>query len=111
MTFGEKVVQIRKRLKMSQEDLAKKIGTSAPVVGRYERNEIRPSIGVAAKIADALDVTIDFLAGRAEEAIGDKKIMRRIQDIENLSEEDKERLYHFIDMTIRDAKAKRAYAS
>ena len=47
MTFGEKVSILRKQLKWSQDDLAKKIGTSAPIIGRYERGEIKPSIEVA----------------------------------------------------------------
>ena len=51
MTFGERIIMLRKQLKLSQDDLAKKIGTSAPIIGRYERNEIKPSIEVAAKIA------------------------------------------------------------
>ena len=42
MTFGEKIISLRKQLKWSQDDLAKKIGTSAPIIGRYEREEINP---------------------------------------------------------------------
>ncbi len=110
MTFGERITQLRKRLKMSQEDIAKKIGTSAPVVGRYERGEIKPSVEVAAKIADALEVTIDYLVGRAEEIITDKKMLKRLEGIEGLPEEEKEKIYYFIDMAIRDAKAKVAYS-
>jgi ribosome-binding protein aMBF1 (putative translation factor) len=48
-----------KQLKWSHVDLAKKVGSSAPIVGRYERDENKPSIDVAAKIADALNVTLD----------------------------------------------------
>ena len=54
MTFGERITLIRKQLKWSQEDLAKKVGTSAPIIGRYERDEIKPSIEVAAKMAELL---------------------------------------------------------
>ena len=63
MTFGERILSIRKRLKWSQDELAKKVGTSAPIIGRYERNEIKPAIDTAKSIADALGVTIDFLIG------------------------------------------------
>lgn len=74
MTFGEKITFIRKQLKWSQDDLAKKIGTSAPIVGRYEREEIKPSIEVASKLADALDVTLDYLLGKSDKMTLDKKI-------------------------------------
>ncbi|MCP4373841.1 MAG: helix-turn-helix transcriptional regulator [Deltaproteobacteria bacterium] len=111
MTFGEKIAHLRKGLKLSQDELAKKIGTSAPIIGRYERNEIKPSIEVAAKIADVLGVTTDYLLGRSDKIVINKKILERIENIENLPEEDKQRIYYFIDMAIRDAKAKNAYAS
>ena len=45
------------------DDLAKAVGTSSAIIGRYERNEITPSVEVAAKIADALDVSLDYLVG------------------------------------------------
>lgn len=59
MTFGKRITVLRKQLKWSQDDLAKKIGTSAPIIGRYEREEIKPSIDVASKLADALGVTLN----------------------------------------------------
>src|SRR5690606_2451230 len=111
MTFGERIVQLRKGLKWSQEELAKQIGTSAPIVGRYERNEIKPSIEVAVKIADALGVSIDYLLGKSDKAVVNKKLMKRIEEIEAFSEEQKEKIYYFLDMAIRDAKAKQAYGS
>jgi len=75
--FFEIIILIRKQLNWSQADLAKKIGTSAPIVGRYEREEIKPSIDVASKIADALDVTLDYLLGKSDNMILDKKNLQR----------------------------------
>lgn len=57
MTFGERITLTRKQLKCSQDDLAKKVGTSVPIVDRYELGEIKPLIEVAKKIADELGVT------------------------------------------------------
>lgn len=110
MTFGEKITLIRKQLKWSQEELAKKIGTSAPIVGRYERNEIKPSIETAKNIADALGVTVDYLVGSSDKMVLDKKMVKRLEEIENLPEEDKDRIYYFIDIVLRDAKARKAYS-
>ena len=53
MTFGERITLHRKQLKLSQDDLAKKVGTSAPIIGRYERSEIKPSIEVAAHVPES----------------------------------------------------------
>jgi transcriptional regulator with XRE-family HTH domain len=109
MTFGERIILHRKQLKMSQDDLAKKVGTSAPIIGRYERNEIKPSIEVAAKIADELNVTVDYLL-TGSNMVMDKQLMKRMEDIEALPPEEKDKVYYFIDMALSHHKAKRAFA-
>jgi transcriptional regulator with XRE-family HTH domain len=106
MTFGERIILTRKQLKWSQDDLAKKIGTSAPIVGRYEREEIKPSIEVAVKLADALNVSLDYLLGKSDKMILDKKNIKRLEDIENLPEEDKKNIFYTIDNLIKAAKLK-----
>lgn len=108
MTFGERITYQRKQKKWSQEDLAKKIGTSAPIIGRYERDEIKPSIEVAAKIAAELEVTIDYLVNGATLVL-DKHNVKRLLEIEKLKEEDKLHLLTTIDALLRDAKARKAY--
>ncbi len=59
MNLGDKISDLRKEKALSREALGKMVGTSGAVIGRYEREEIAPSIQVAAKIADALDVSLD----------------------------------------------------
>ncbi|MEP7111106.1 MAG: helix-turn-helix transcriptional regulator [Ferruginibacter sp.] len=107
MTIGELIIMLRKQLKMSQDDLAKKIGTSAPIIGRYEHNEIKPSIEVAPKIADEFGVTVDFLPGNSDKMVMDKKLMQRTEDIEALPVEEKGKVYYFIDMALSHHKAKK----
>lgn len=109
MTFGERILSIRKRLKWSQDELAKKVGTSAPIIGRYERNEIKPAIDTAKNIADALGVTIDFLLG-ADDMIMDKKLLQKIKDIETFNEDEKNKIYDLMDMAISYHKTKKAYS-
>ena len=62
--FGKRLGEVRKDKKMSQDDLAKKVVVHGAVIGRYERDEVKPSIEVASKIADVLEVSIDFLLGK-----------------------------------------------
>lgn len=105
MTFGERILAIRKRLKWSQDELAKKVGTSAPIIGRYERNEIKPAIDTAKSIADVLGVTVDFLIS-GEAMVMDKQLLQKIKDIEAMPEEDKQHLFYLIDNLIKAAKLK-----
>jgi transcriptional regulator with XRE-family HTH domain len=58
------VTAIHKKKGLSQADLGKAIGTSGYIIGRYERDEVKPSIEVAVKIADALDISLDYLVGK-----------------------------------------------
>lgn len=109
MTFGERIISLRKKNKWSQDELAKRIGTSAPIIGRYERNEIKPSIEVAKKLADELGVTIDYLIGGTIQ-IFDKELVKKIEEIESLSEEDKKKVYELIDMALGYHKTKQTFS-
>jgi len=61
MTFGEKVIIARKQKKLTQTELADATGTSRDIIGKYERDESKPSIEIAARIAEVLDSSLDYL--------------------------------------------------
>lgn len=109
MGLGDNMMLLRKKKGFSQAELGKLIGTSGDVVGRYERGDISPSIEVVAKIADALEVSIDYLIGKTKMEL-DTEALRRLGDIADLSEENKKFVYHLIDMALRDFKTKKTYA-
>ena len=109
MNFGDTMMLLRKKKKLSQAALGKLIGTSGDVIGRYERSDIKPSIDVVIKIADALEVSIDYLIGRSNIEL-DKDVTERLQRISALTSEDKIFLYNMIDMALRDFKTKKAYS-
>ena len=111
MTFGERIATRRKNLRLSRQHLAERVGTSAPVIGRYERDEISPSVETAQKIASALEVTVDYLLGEDHRARFDQALLDRIEALDQLPRPDKEKIYYFIDVVVRDAKARAAYAA
>ncbi len=86
------------------------IGTSGDVIGRYERGDISPSVEVVSKIADALEVSVDYLLGKTKMEM-DKQALKRLEDISNLPDESKRFVLNLIDMALRDFKAKKAHAS
>lgn len=109
MTFGEQITTLRKRKSISQSELGKTVGTSGDIIGKYERDEVKPSIEVASKIADALEVSLDFLVGKTNVEI-DSKTLKRLQDIQKLNEQDKTHIFELLDAFLRDRKTKKAYA-
>ncbi len=79
------------------------------VLGRYERNEVLPSIDTANKLAEFLEVSLDYLTGNTDVLL-DTNTLNRILEVQQLPEDVKEKLFYFIDMTVRDYKAKKAYS-
>ena len=110
MSFGSRILQARKEKNMSQESLAKALNTTPTTIGRYERDEVKPSIEVAAKIADVLDVSLDYLIGRSDNYIRDKKVLNRINDILSLNNPDRDMILNTLDALLRDAKTRKAYS-
>jgi transcriptional regulator with XRE-family HTH domain len=110
MTFGERLAYARKQKKIRQADLGKIVGTSGDIIGKYERGENMPSIEVAAKIADALEVTLDYLVKDGVYETIDSTTLKRLKDIEKLPADLKEKVFFFIDMSISYHKTKEAFS-
>lgn len=106
MTFGQKMALCRKEKKISQAEIGKLASINGDIVGKYERDEMKPSIETAKKLADALEVSLDYLVGEAELRVLDKKTMQRLEDIEKLPAEDKQNIFYTLDSLIKAAKFK-----
>jgi transcriptional regulator with XRE-family HTH domain len=81
------------------------VETSGDIIGRYERDEVKPSIEVVIRMADALEVSLDYLVGKSELLL-DKTTIKRIQDIELLPDTDKVQIFYALDNLIKAAKLK-----
>ena len=110
MSFGKRLLEARKRKGVSQEDLAKDLGTKGPVIGRYERDEMKPSIEVAAKMSELLDVSLDYLVGKTDVVL-DSKILNRITEIQKLNADEQKTVFSLLDAYLRDTKTRKAYAA
>ena len=106
MTFGQKMAFCRKERKISQAELGKRAGINGDIIGKYERNEMKPSIETAKKLADALEVSLDYLVGEGDLKVLDKKTLQRLEDIAKLPEADKQNIFYTIDNLIKAAKLK-----
>ena len=66
------------------------------VRGRYERNEVIPSIKIARNITDILDVSLDFLVGKVDVEM-DKTTRKRILEVSKFDEADQHHIFSVID--------------
>jgi transcriptional regulator with XRE-family HTH domain len=109
MQLAENIKQIRKERSWTQAELAEKAGLASVQVGRYENGKSIPTIEILSKIADALNVSIDFLVNGTAEAqaiqhIQDKELLKLFASVEELEKEDKSVVKMLIDAFITKRK-------
>ena len=67
-TLGKRITTNRKRLGLTQDQLAEKLGITAQAVSKWENDLSCPDISILPKLADIFGITTDELLGR-EKAI------------------------------------------
>jgi hypothetical protein len=55
-------------------------------------------------------VSVDFLVGNSDNFIKDKALLKRINEILNLNDKDREHVFALLDAFLRDTKAKKVYS-
>jgi len=105
-SFGKRVAECRKAKNLSQKELAEIFHTSHTTIGKYERDEMTPSIEAAKKLANILDTAVAYLLGENEdsELFKDKKMLQRLQDIMKLPEKERSSILLTLDHFIKASK-------
>lgn len=62
--LGEKIISERKKCKLSQEDLAEKLGITRQTISNWELNETSPDLKQASKLCDIFNLSLDELTGK-----------------------------------------------
>ncbi len=107
-SFGKKLREAREAKGFSQAELAKQISSYHSIIGKYERDEVKPTVDVIKKIAQVLDTTAGFLLGETEdrELLKDPTMMKRLNDIAKFPEADKTSILYALDAMINNVKFK-----
>ena len=110
MTIGSRIKNRRKYLKMSAEELGKRLGKDRSTIYRYEKGDIENlPLDILEPIAKALETTPQYLMGWDEKmkksASNDgsgisKAKMQLLALAENCSEEDAERLLQVMELIL-----------
>lgn len=66
MSFGERLKKVRKMRGLTQQDLADKLELPRPTMAGYETKGYEPNFETLKRIANALDVSIDYLLDNIE---------------------------------------------
>lgn len=67
ITFGERLKELRKQKKLTQQQLADIFYLNKSSISRYENNGQMPENEILQKLADFFEVSIDYLLGRISE--------------------------------------------
>jgi len=104
--FAERLRALRTARGLTQTRLAELLGMPARSYNRWERGGHVPHLGMAVKIADILQVTLDELVGRkettSEVAIRNHELHQLVQEVDALPDEDQRAL-----MTVMDGLVKK----
>ena len=69
MEFSERLKKLRKDAGLTQVDVSEKLGISQPAYASWERGIKKPTQDNLVKIAQVLNVSVDYLVGNSEEKV------------------------------------------
>lgn len=61
MNIGDKIKKLRRKKKITQEQLAKHLNVTPQAVSKWEKGLTYPEINLLVPIADYFSVTVDYL--------------------------------------------------
>lgn len=110
VALGERIKLLRKEAGWSQAELGEKIGVDSQRVSRYENGRIIPSIDAAVRIAEAFNISLDYLLvdtvprrplHAAEHNLGD-----RLAHVGELADDDLAALVNVVDGLVAKTRLK-----
>lgn len=107
-SFGKKLKECREAKGLSQSQLAKILNTNHSIIGKYERDEVKPTVDVIKNLAEALDTTAGFLMGESSDmnVLKDPAMLKRLNELDKMDSEDKTHITKVIDAFIKSIKLK-----
>ena len=66
--FSENLARLRAKRKLTQEELARRVGVSQPAIAQYERGTLTPKLYVTVRLASALGTSVEMLVNGKEES-------------------------------------------
>ncbi len=106
MTLGDRIKRLRQGRNWSQTQLAQRLDVHQKQVSGYERNVHVPSVEVLIRLAELLDVSLDYLAfedrddTRSTSQIADRDLLRKMEEVDKLPEADKTTIKAVLDSFI-----------
>lgn len=96
--FRERLKAARELREWNQSDLASKAGLPASSIAHFEGGKRKPSFDTLRRLANALEVTTDYLLGRTDNPALAESGDPLFRDVSNLTGNDRELAKDFLKM-------------
>jgi transcriptional regulator with XRE-family HTH domain len=95
-TFEKKITEAKEAKRLSQIGLATELGVHHSIIGKYERDKVKPSIDVVKRMAKILDTTGGYLLGETKESIliKDSAMHKHFNEINDLPNKERQGMYY-----------------
>lgn len=105
MAIADRIRQLRAERRWTQAELGERIGVHQKQISAYERAAHVPSTDILIKIAEAFEVSLDYLAFEAEGRparidIVDRELLERFELVDKLSDREKNLAKQILDLLI-----------
>lgn len=74
-TLGKRIVHHRKKLNLTQDQLAEKLGVTAQAVSKWENDQSCPDIAMLPKLAEIFGISIDELLGAEHSPLHEAEVV------------------------------------
>ncbi len=105
---GRRLAMLRKDRGLTQKELAEILGVTQPLISDYERGALRLHGDLIVQLAEILGTTADEMLGLEKAAVQrngakNRRLLRRLQAIDQLPRRDQEALIRTIDAFLSKA--------
>lgn len=104
---------LREEFKMTQQELADKLGGAKSSVAMYENEERKPSLEILIKLSEIFDCSIDYILGKnnnrnneINDPLGLAKIGFNMDNYTPPTDKQKEQIRDLIELILKDNKRK-----
>lgn len=106
-TIGQRLARFRRDRGITQSELADMLGIAQPMISGYERDTLRLHGELIVALAKILSVTADELLGldamKSTMPVKNKRLLRKLQDLDRLPRRDQEAVLRTIDAFLQKA--------
>jgi len=110
-SLGVRIKALRKQAALTQKDLAKEVAITPQQLNKYESGLNLPPADMLAKLAKALDATIDYLVTGElanNQPIANTRLLSRFRALEEMPADDQQTVLRLIDAMIVQHRARSA---